>query len=109
MSSTQDFVNYVCEQLSSAGEISSKKMFGEYGIYCNNKIIGLICDNQFYLKKTNFAQQLLGPNAQEAAPYANAKPQYLIDSLDDTAFLCKLIQGTYNELPAPKPKKTTKK
>lgn len=80
-------------------------MFGEYGIYCNNKIIGLICNNQFYLKKTKFAEQLLGPDAQEAEPYTNAKPQYVIDSLDDTDFLCELIQGTYNELPASKPKK----
>lgn len=41
MSLTPGFVQYVCEQISATGEITSKKMFGEYGIYCNNKIMGL--------------------------------------------------------------------
>ena len=43
MSSTLDYVDYVCDQMRGAGEISYKKMFGEYGVYCNEKFIGVIC------------------------------------------------------------------
>lgn len=35
MASHQDFVDYVAEQLREAGTIHSRKMFGEYGLYCN--------------------------------------------------------------------------
>ena len=52
MASNADFVQYVADQCSGAGEITTKKMFGEYGIYCDGKIFGLICDDCFYLKPT---------------------------------------------------------
>ncbi|APC79487.1 hypothetical protein NPD2_3326 [Clostridium botulinum] len=48
MASNIEFVEYVCDQISGAGDITYKKMFGDYGVYCNEKIIGLICDNQFF-------------------------------------------------------------
>ena len=56
-------------------------MFGEYAIYCDGKVIGLICDNQFFVKKTT-AGELIFPNCQEASPYTNAKPHLVIDSID---------------------------
>ena len=52
MASNVDFVQYVVEQCAEAGEIVAKKMFGDYGIYCNGKIFGLICDDCFYVKPT---------------------------------------------------------
>ena len=52
MATTTDFIEYVCEQLSSVGAIRYRKMFGEYGIYCNRKIVGVICDDQLFLKIT---------------------------------------------------------
>ena len=45
MASTEEFVKYVADQLRDAGEIVYRKMFGEYGIYCDGKIFGLICDD----------------------------------------------------------------
>ena len=52
MASSPDFVEYVCFQLRHAGEISFKKMFGEYGLYCDRKYFGLVCDNQLFVKVT---------------------------------------------------------
>ena len=51
MASNVDFVEYVCAQMSGAGTVTYKKMFGEYGVYLNDKIIGLICDNRFFPSK----------------------------------------------------------
>ncbi|WNY25928.1 TfoX/Sxy family protein [Methanolapillus millepedarum] len=104
MASSQEFVDFVCEQLRDAGMISSRKMFGEYAIYLNGKIVALICDNQFFLKKTDVGKEML-QNVTEAPPYPGAKPQFLIDDLEDREFLCALIRKTYEELPEPKPKK----
>ena len=104
MASTIEFVEYVCEQISGAGIISYKKMFGEFGIYCNAKFIGLICSNQFFLKETERARALL-TEVIEAHPYTGAKNYFLIDFLEDRVYLSGIIRATYDELPMPKPKK----
>lgn len=104
MASTLDYVRYVCEQISGAGSIRYRKMFGEYGIYCDEKIIGVVCDEQFYVKKTAAGLALL-PNCPEAAPYAGAKPHLLMESVDNRDLMTQLITATARALPAPKPKK----
>lgn len=104
MASRIDFVEYACDQMSEAGEITYKKMFGEYGIYCEGKIVGLICDNQLFIKKTKIGESLL-KNPVEDSPYTNAKPHFIIESFDNREFLGKFIRKTYDELPMPKPKK----
>ncbi len=104
MASNLDFVKYVCEQISGAGEITYKKMFGEYGIYCNGKVIGVICENQFFVKKTD-AGAAIYPGCEEAAPYTGAKAHLVIDSVDDRDLMARFISATYDELPAPRPKR----
>lgn len=104
MASSLDFVEYVCTRLGAAGLISYKKMFGEYGIYCNGKIIGLICDNMLFIKKTQ-AGALVIKGIEEAPPYKGAKPYFVVDIDGDKDLLLKFIKATYDELPAQKPKK----
>ena len=104
MASKIEFVEYVCEQLSGAGEITYKKMFGEYGLYCDGKPIGVVCDDQLFIKKTAAGAAIL-PGCPEAPPYEGAKPSFLIESLDDRELMARFIRATYEELPAPKPKK----
>jgi len=104
MASRLDFVEYVCEQIRGAGEITYKKMFGEYGIYCNGKIIGLICDDQFFVKKTTAGADVYS-SYDEAPPYGGAKPHFVIDNVEDSELMTKFVSATYNELPNPKPKK----
>lgn len=104
MASKLDFVEYVCDQISGAGSITYKKMFGEYGVYCDGKIIGVICANQFFVKKTE-AGAALYSDCQEAAPYTGAKPHLVIDRVDDKERMARFIRATCDELPAPKPKK----
>lgn len=82
MASSLDFVQYVCGQISDAGTIAYKKMFGEYGIYCDGKVIGVVCDNQFFVKKTAAGAEIL-PDCREAAPYTGAKPYFLMEDIDD--------------------------
>lgn len=52
MACNTDFVQYIADQCTDAGEITVKKMFGDYGIYCDGKIFGLICDDRLYVKPT---------------------------------------------------------
>lgn len=107
MASTLEFTEYVAEQLSGAGEITYKKMFGEYGLYCNGKFFGSVEDNQLYIKITKPGEELI-PNAVIASPHEGSR-YFLIENLEDTDFLAKLIMKTCDALPAPKPKKRKEK
>ena len=105
MASDPDFVRYVCDQMSGAGDIASRKMFGEYAVYCDAKVVALVCDNQCFVKQLDVARQLLG-TAPEAAPYPGAKPHFVIDDLlDDRHALAQLIRAITDALPPPKPKR----
>lgn len=105
MASSTEFVAYACDQMREAGEISYRKMFGDYAVYCDRKVIGLICDNTFYMKKTEAGANLLGPTAEEAPPYPGAKPYFVVEDLDDREAVCELIRQSYEQLPMPKPRK----
>ena len=104
MASNSDFVQYIAEQCSGAGEIVTKKMFGDYGIYCNGKIFGLICDNRFYLKPTENARALLR-EVELRPPYEGAKDYFYIADVDDHDYLSALVSETCKALPEPKKRK----
>ena len=107
MSSSIDFVQYIADQCSGAGEIVTKKMFGDYGIYCDGKIFGLICDDCFYLKPTDAGRALLR-SVDMRPPYDGAKDYFFIDEVDDSDYLSLLVRESCKELPMPKPKKRKK-
>jgi TfoX/Sxy family transcriptional regulator of competence genes len=105
MASDQNFVEFIIEQIKNAGEITAKKMFGEYGIYADGKIFGLICDNKLFIKPTKAGREFIG-RVIEAPPYEGAKPSYLIeDKIEDSEWLSELVRISVKELPTPKPKK----
>lgn len=104
MASNPDFVQYIADQCAGAGEISVKKMFGDYGIYCNGTIFGLICDNRFYLKPTEAGRSLLR-SVEMRPPYDGAKEYFFIEDVDDRDYLSALVSKTCKVLPQPKSKK----
>ena len=109
MASDQNFVDFVTEQIKNAGEITAKKMFGEYGIYANGKLFGLICDNKLFIKPTISGREFIG-NVVEASPYEGAKPIFLIEEkIEDSDWLSELIRISLKELPPPKQKKLNPK
>jgi TfoX/Sxy family transcriptional regulator of competence genes len=105
MASDQNFVDFVLEQIKNTGEVNAKKMFGEYGIYADGKLFGLICDSKLFIKPTISGREFIG-NVIEAPPYKGAKPSFLIeDKIEDSEWLSELVRMTVKELPDPKLKK----
>lgn len=78
--SNPDFVQYIADQCASAGKITVKKMFDDYGIYCDGVIFGLICDNRFYLKPTATGRSLLR-SVEMQPPYDS--DYFFIEDVDD--------------------------
>lgn len=105
MSTDQTFADHVLDQVAGAGPVSVRKMFGEYALYCDGKVVALICDNQVYLKPLPEVLAMVdapvfGP------PYPGAKPHLVLtDALDDSDLMARLVGTAAAVLPAPKPKK----
>lgn len=105
MASDQGFVDFICDQIEDAGVIRSRKMFGEYAIYCNEKVVALICDNRVFVKPTDGGRAFIG-EVNEAPAYPGAKNSFLIeDKFEDRLWFSELIRITERELPVPKKKK----
>ncbi|WP_373553369.1 TfoX/Sxy family protein [Haliscomenobacter sp.] len=105
MASDQTFVDFIVDQIENAGEITAKKMFGEYALYSGEKLFGLICDNKLFIKPTQVGRAFIG-DVVEAPPYPGAKPSFLIEEkVEDRTWLSELVRISVAELPLPKPKK----
>ena len=104
MASNTDFVQYIIDQCSGAGDISVKKMMGDYCIYCDGILFGLICDNNLFIKPTyQGASQL--KEVVMRSPYPGAKEHFLITDVDDRDNLVSIVKATIPALPRPKAKK----
>lgn len=106
MASEQRIVDYICEQAHLPGQLSCRKMFGEYALYMDGKVIAFICDNLLYLKPTPEGRAILGKPV-EAPPYPGAKLYFQLgDEIEERDLLRQLIRATWAVLPEPKPKKS---
>ena len=103
MASNPDFVQYIVDQCASAGDVVAKKMFGDYALYCDGKVFGLVSDNGFYVKPTEAGRELLKSESMRP-PYEGAKPYFFIEEVDDHEYLSSLVKVTCAQLPMPKPK-----
>jgi TfoX/Sxy family transcriptional regulator of competence genes len=109
MASNQSTVDFIVEQSSATQTVLAKKMFGEYGIFCGEKMVALVCDDALFVKPTPGGKAFVGDCA-EGSPYPGAKPCFIIsgEKWDDRDWLSQLIGITAFQLPAPK-KKAPKK
>jgi TfoX/Sxy family transcriptional regulator of competence genes len=109
MASKQSTVDFIVEQIAAAGAITAKKMFGEYGIYCDGKVVALVCDDKLFVKPTVAGKAFAG-KIKEAPAYSGAKPSLLVSAerRNDSEWLSKLIRITATGLPIPKKKPARK-
>jgi TfoX/Sxy family transcriptional regulator of competence genes len=77
-------------------------MFGEYAVFCNGKLVGLICDNELYVKPTEAGRSYIGM-VEERPPYRSSKPFFWIsgDRWDDSDWLAELVRVMAEALPVP--------
>ena len=105
MATDLEFMEFLADQMAGAGEISHRKMFGEYAVYLGGKVVALVCDNQLFVKPTAAGRAFIGAPV-EAPAYPGAKNSFLIeDAFEDREWISELIRITARDLPAPKPKK----
>jgi TfoX/Sxy family transcriptional regulator of competence genes len=95
----KSFVEFVVDQIRDIGNISYKYMFGGCAIYCGNKVVALICNNQLFVKPTQGGEQFIKA-VDKMPPYPGAKQYFLIENkIEDKEWLSNLIRITTRELP----------
>jgi DNA transformation protein and related proteins len=106
MATREETVLAIAGRLQTAHPLRWRRMFGEYAIYCNEKVVALVCDDQLFVKATEAGRGHIGRPAM-APPYPGAREAFLITGaqLEDGPWLSQLIALTEDELPLPKPKK----
>lgn len=109
MATDASFVAYVCDQAGLGPRLTSKRMFGEYALYVDGKVVAFACDNQVFVKPTPAGRALL-PHASEGKPYPPAKPYLLMcDELEDRLLWQRVLLATAEALPAAAPRKRAAK
>jgi TfoX/Sxy family transcriptional regulator of competence genes len=110
MATSQSTIDFIVDQLSALPGLRAKKMFGEYALYYEEKVVALVCDSHLFVKITDAGKRFLGERYEEGHAYPGAKPSMLIGAevIDDSERLCELVRITAAELPAAKPKRARK-
>lgn len=107
MSTTKDFIEYVCEQIRGVGFIRYKKMFGEYMVYVNDKPVLLVCDNTVYVKMLECIEEKM-KEAQKGSPYNGAKEHYILE-IDNSELSKEIVIILEQVIPIPKPREKKQK
>lgn len=103
MATTQEYIEYVCEQIQGIGEVRYRKMFGEFMVYVNDKPVITVCDNTVFVKKLEAIQEMM-KDAECGFPYEGAKEHYILD-IDNRDFCREIVKKLEEVTPLPKVKK----
>jgi DNA transformation protein len=106
VASQRSTIDFLLEQTSRAGHVSARRMFGEFAVYCDGKVVGFVCDDQLFIKPIAEARAYLG-EVTEAPPYPGAKLYFLVsgDQWEDSAWMSDLFRTVAAALPIPVPKR----
>jgi TfoX/Sxy family transcriptional regulator of competence genes len=104
MATTPQTVDFIYAQSGLAQRVTARKMFGEYALYVDGKVVALVCDDRLFVKPTPMGAAVLGA-VDLQPPYPGAKPHFCItEQLDDRELLQRVLLLTAEAMPTPKAK-----
>lgn len=103
MATSVEYIDFVRERLDRFGSVRTRKMFGEYMVYFNDRPILTVCDNTVFVKKFPELSESMS-SAPCGFPYEGAKESYILD-IENDELLDQVIPILGNIVPLPKPKK----
>ena len=106
MATSQSTMDFLLDVLSGSHQVSARRMFGEYCLYYAGRPVGLVCNEQLFLKLSEAGRHLM-TEPEEGAPYPGARPHLRIspDLWDDRGWMNAIVRATFDALPPPKPPK----
>jgi len=108
MATSPEYALFVENQFRGLDGFSMKRMFGEYGIYLQGRILGFLADEQILLQDTPTARKLL-PDAERRELFPGSKLFIIFPDEGNSHLLKSVSQAMWEELPIPKPRKSKNK
>ncbi len=78
MPTNKETIEFILAKLHDRDRFAARAMFGEYALYADGKVVGLVCDDLLYVKILP-ASQALERLCEKGEPYPGAKPHYLVE------------------------------
>ncbi len=103
MASNLQLVEFIADQISPCGCVTYRKMFGDYCIYLDGKVLGFVCDDILYFSNTEKGRSF-APDMKEGYPYEGAKLHQYMEDVEDTDALTEYVNHIKDELRPPKKK-----
>lgn len=109
MSTQKETIEFILEKLDDK-RFTTRAMFGEYALYADGKVVGLVCDDQLYVKIVPVSAELEGICDKDEA-YPGSKPYYVVEEVQFSQIpnLSEILLKIAESLPEKKIKKTAKK
>ena len=107
MATSREYALFVENLFRGMDGFSMKRMFGEYGIYLQGRVLGFLCDEQILLLDTPTARKLL-PDAERKELFPGSKLFIIFSDEGNHHLLQSVAQAMWEELPVPKPRKGRK-
>jgi TfoX/Sxy family transcriptional regulator of competence genes len=106
MATRKETVEFILGKLRGRGDFAARPMFGEYALYADGKVVGLVCDNLFFVK-IGPASSELEDICEKGEPYPGAKPHYIVEEgqLFTIGNLPVILTAIAKAAPAKKPRK----
>ncbi|MEY4386244.1 MAG: hypothetical protein RLY20_1527 [Verrucomicrobiota bacterium] len=107
MATQKETVHFILGKLHDRVRFTVRAMFGEYALYADGKVVGLVCDDLLYVKIVP-ASTALAKLCEQGQPYPGAKQHYLVEEgqLSTIVELPAILGAIAKAIPA---KKTTRK
>ena len=106
MSSRPETLAFLLDQLGELPGLRTRRMFGEYCLYVQDKPVAFLCDDLLYVKPTPAGEALMQPPAWGRF-YDKARPHLLVspERWEERDWLRRLLLATADALPPPKPRR----
>lgn len=99
MATNVSFVEYLTDQAHLGARLAYKRMFGEYALYLDGKVVALVCDDSLFVKPVPATRQL-AQSLPQRPPYPGAKPHVVADAwLDEPERLRTLLLAVGEAVP----------
>ncbi len=105
MSTSKPTLEHLTDCLALVPEVTWKPMMGEYCVYSEWRIFGLVCDNTLFLKTTPETIRLFEDQETRAYPGSKNTAQVNAEWLEDREELARIVKITLENLPIAKSKK----
>lgn len=109
MATQLETIEFILAKLRDRGNFTARAMFGEYALYADGKVVGLVCDDLLYVKIVP-ASKALESLCEKDNPYPGARPHYLVEESQISTIhnLAQILSNIARIVP-PRKKKAGKK